>query len=380
MNNNKKNIVYILQSLSVWGGLNHIEADKLNGLAETGKYNVSVVCMCQRKNSENVYQLSDKVRQICLAQIFDPKKSFWANPVSFFIGRMRWRRNSKRKLMEVLRDLRPDIVVTTINYVPDGFWRLNYKTVIECHGSISNIIRDRLSPWYSKLTIHRDARHATAVATLTHDDAALWTTARRVEVIPNFTHIRPSAPCNYRSRRVVALGRLAPEKGYDLLVDAWKNVAERHPAWHLDIYGSGGGKNSLQQQIDGLGLSNQIHIHPFTDDVASAYASAAFYVLSSHNEGFGLVLIEAMRCGLPCVSFDCPSGPREIITDGHDGILVPYRGLSREEQVNNLAQALCRMMDNEERIPTMGKAAQDTSQRYTAENVIPMWERLFDSL
>ena len=142
--------------------------------------------------------------------------------------------------MEVLRNLRPDIVVTTINYVPDGFWRLKCKKVIECHGSISNIIRDRLAPWYSKLTIRRDARHATAVATLTHDDASLWTTARRVEVIPNFTNIRPSAPCNHNSRRVVTLGRLAPEKGYDLLVDAWKKVAERHSAWYLDVYGGGG--------------------------------------------------------------------------------------------------------------------------------------------
>ncbi len=142
----------------------------------------------------------------------------------------------------------------------------------------------------------------------------------------------------------------------------------------------GGGKNSLQQQINALGLTHQISLHPFTNDITSAYASAAFYVMSSRQEGFPLVLIEAMRCGLPCVSFDCPSGPREIITDGRDGILVPYRGLSREEQVDNLAQALCRMMDHEEELPVMGRAAQETTQRYNADNVIPMWERLFDSL
>ncbi len=378
--NNKQNIVYILQSLSEWGGLNRIEADKLNGLAATGKYNVSVICLCQRHSSENVYPLSDKVRQICLAQIFDPKQSPFKRPLRFFLGWWRWRRQSEKRLMESLDALHPDIVVVTINHIPNGFCRIKAKTVIECHGSLTSIIRDRLMPLYSRITTRRNARHATAVATLTHDDAALWTTARRVEVIPNFTNISPSAPCDYRSRHVVTLGRLVPEKGYDMLIDAWKIVAEKHSEWHLDLYGSGGGKNSLQQQINALGLTHQISIHPFTNDITSAYASAAFYVMSSRQEGFPLVLIEAMRCGLPCVSFDCPSGPREIITHGRDGILVPYRGLSRKERVDGLAQALCRMMDHEEELPVMGRAAQETAQRYNADNVIPMWERLFDSL
>lgn len=380
MQENKTNIVYILQSLSVWGGLNRIEADKLNALADTGRWNVSVVCLCQRNNSENVYALSDNVRQLSLGQVFDPKKSFWANPIGFFLGRQRWRRQSKRRLLEALDSLHPDIVVTTLNYIPDGFRQLKTKTVIECHGSLSDIIRERLSPWYSKLTIGREARSATAVATLTEGDAALWTAARRVEVIPNFTGLQPVAPCDYRSRRVVSLGRFSPEKGYDLLIDAWKKVAQYHPDWHLDIYGNGGGKTALHQQISNLRLSNYIDIHPFTSDVAKAYASAAFYVLSSRNEGFGLVLIEAMRCGLPCVAFDCPSGPRAIVENGKNGILVPYRNLTREEQVENLANALLRMMDHEEQIPVMGKAAHETSMKYTAESVIPMWERLFQSL
>ncbi len=380
MDQKKLSIVYIVQTLAVVGGLERIQTEKMNALSATGRYRVSVVCVCQKEGTPNAFPLSADVRQVCLGQVFDPKQPFRSNPVRFFLGWMKWRRQSEKRLKATLCALHPDVVVATVNHIPNGFHRLKAKTVIESHCNLSDTLRGRIMPWYSRMAIARDARHASAVVTLTHDDAALWPFARRVEVIPNFTCQKATGPCDYRSRRVVALGRLYKQKGFDLLLDAWKTVAERHPDWHLDIYGEGEQRDALQCQIADGGLSQAVTLHPATSDVAAAYASAAFYVMSSRYEGFGLVLIEAMRCGLPCVSFDCPSGPLEIITHGRDGIIVPYRGLSRKEQVDNLAQALCRMMDHEEELPAMGRAAQVASQRYTAENIIPMWERLFAGL
>ena len=380
MDQKKLNIVYIVQTLHVVGGLERIQTEKMNALAATGRYRVSVVCVCQKEDAPNAFPLSGEVQQICLGQVFDPKQPFRSNPVRFFLGRMKWWRQSRKLLLEALHTLRPDVVVATVNHIPNGFCRLKAKTVIESHCNLSETFRDRLMPWYNRMTLAHVASYASAVVTLTHDDAALWSSARRVEVIPNFTCLPATAPCGYRSRRVVAVGRICEQKGFDLLVEAWKAVTGRHPDWHLDIYGEGNQRHALQQQIVDGGLSQVVSLHPFTADVASAYARAAFYVMSSRYEGFGLVLIEAMRCGLPCVSFDCPSGPSEIVTDGRDGIIVPYRGLSREERVDGLAQALCRMMDHEEQIPVMGRAAQEASQRYTTENVIPMWERLFEGL
>ncbi len=380
MDQKKLNIVYIVQTLHVVGGLERIQTEKMNALAATGRYHVSVVCVCQKEDTPNAFPLSSDVRQVCLGQVFDPKWPFRSNPVRFFIGWMKWRRQSEKLLKATLHALSPDIVVTTVNHIPNGFRKLKVKSIIESHSNLLETLRGRLIPWYSRMAIARVARSVSAVVTLTHDDAALWPSARRVEVIPNFTNMKVIAPCDYGNRHVVALGRLYEQKGFDMLVDAWKTVAERYPDWHLDIYGEGDQCAALQQQIDNSGLSCQVTLHPATADVASAYARAAFYVMSSRYEGFGLVLIEAMRCGLPCVSFDCPSGPSEIITDGSDGLLVPYRGLSREERVDGLAQALCRMMDREDQLPVMGRVAQETSQRYTAESVIPMWERLFASL
>ncbi len=380
MDQKKLNIVYIVHMLDIMGGLERILTEKMNALAATGRYRVSVVCVCQKEDTPNAFPLSDEVRQVCLGQVFDPKQTFRSNPARFFLGRMMWRRQSRKLLKEVLCVMRPDVVVATVNHIPNGFCRLKAKTIIESHCNLSEILRGRLVPWYSRLAIARVARHASAVVTLTSDDAREWTFAPRVEVIPNFTNMQPIASCDYRSRHVVALGRLYEQKGFDMLVDAWKTVAQHHPDWHLDIYGEGDQHDALQQQIDHQGIYRLVTLHPATTEVESAYASAAFYVMSSRYEGFGLVLIEAMRCGLPCVSFDCPSGPAEIITDGRDGLLVPYRGLSRKERVDGLAQALCRMMDHEDLLPQMGHAAQETSQRYTVESVIPMWERLFASL
>ncbi len=380
VNQKKLSLTYIVGSLAIKGGLERILTDKMNVLADTGRYTVSIVCVWQDDTVPNAFALSPKVRQVCLPPAVGQGRPFRKAPLAYVC---RWLRNEwqqKRRVDAVLRQLYTDILICPVNYVPLSFYTFRGPSVIESHCNIAELTQRRTCPPLSKWTTRLAARHASAVVTLTHDDAALWPFARRVEVIPNFTCQQAAGPCDYRSRRVVAVGRLCEQKGFDMLVDAWKTVAERHPDWHLDIYGEGDQRDALQCQIADGGLSQAVTLHPATSDVAAAYASAAFYVMSSRYEGFGLVLIEAMRCGLPCVSFDCPSGPLEIITHGRDGILVPYRGLLREEQVDNLTQALCRLMDHEEELPVMGRAAQAASQRYTAENVIPMWERLFAGL
>lgn len=380
MDQKKLNIVYILPTLGVVGGLERIETEKMNILAATSRYNVFVVCVSQRDGDPNAFCLSPDVRQVRLGQVFEPQAPFPASPLRFISGWMKWRRESRKCIKDTLRTLQPDVVVATINHIPTGFRRLKVKTIIESHCCLSKVVFGRIAPWYSRISIAREARCASTVVTLTRDDASQWTFAPRVTVIPNFTNMQPAGPCDYRSRRVVALGRLCEQKGFDMLIEAWAAVARKHPDWHLDIYGEGTLHDELQRQIADRGLTSAVAIHPFATDVPATYATAAFYVMSSRYEGFGLVLIEAMRCGLPCVSFDCPSGPSEIITDGRDGLLVPFRGLPHQQRVANLAEALCRMIDNEGQLPVMGRAAQEASQRYIAENVIPMWERLFRSL
>lgn len=382
MNPKRLSITYIVGALTAKGGVERILTDKMNALADTDRYAVSVVCVWQDETAPNAYPLSPKVRQVCLASTIKQGqgRSFRKAPLAYI---WRWLRNEwqwKRRVDAVLSQLQTDILIAAANYVPLAFYTFHGPTIIESHCNLAELTKTRTWPSVAKWLTRFASRRASAVVTLTYDDARQWPWATRLEVIPNFTPLETAGSCNYRSRRVVALGRICEQKGFDLLVDAWKEVAQRHPDWHLDIYGEGDQRNALQRQIADGGLSQAVSLHPFTNDVASAYATAAFYVMSSRYEGFGIVIIEAMRCGLPCVSFDCPSGPSEIIADGCDGYLVPYQGLSREERVANLAKALCRMMESEHLLPVMGLAAQATSQRYTADCIIPMWERLFASL
>ena len=182
----------------------------------------------------------------------------------------------------------------------------------------------------------------------------------------------------------MAAGRLDTQKGFDILVKSWRRVARRFPDHSLDIYyvpySYGYELANLQSLINEEDLSHCVNLREATKDIATALSEHSLFVLSSRYEGFGLVLIEAMACGVPCVSFDCPEGPSEIITDGEDGWLVPFRGLSDEERAEALADALCDAIANREKRIKFSEAGLLSVKRFSPEVIIPKWIDLFKSL
>ena len=171
------------------------------------------------------------------------------------------------------------------------------------------------------------------------------------------------------SKTIVSLGRLASEKGYDLLINAWSQVEPRYPKWSLHIYGEGPERNKLEKII-AINRLNNITLKGLTDDVETVYDEAAFYTMSSKFEGFGMVLIEAQNRGLPIVSFDCPSGPAEIVHHNIDGMLVENGNISA------LANAMIEMIENPQLRKAMASEALKSAQRYHIDKVIEEWLKL----
>jgi GalNAc-alpha-(1->4)-GalNAc-alpha-(1->3)-diNAcBac-PP-undecaprenol alpha-1,4-N-acetyl-D-galactosaminyltransferase len=183
---------------------------------------------------------------------------------------------------------------------------------------------------------------------------------------------RPAAP---RARRtLIALGRLGPEKGFDLLIDSFAEIAERHAEWDLVIRGEGPRRRDLEQQRDRLGLANRVSLLGRTSTPYEELRQADLFVMSSRREGFPMALGEAMACGLPAVSTDCPSGPRQIIRPGIDGLLVP------PDDVHSLAGALSQVMGDDALRTRLASREPEVLERFGIEQIMARWETLFDQV
>ena len=175
------------------------------------------------------------------------------------------------------------------------------------------------------------------------------------------------------SKLVVAAGRMTRQKGFDRLVDAWALVAPDHPDWRLEIYGSGD-TSRLQKQVDRLGLGGSVHLMGRTSELWDVMSLASMYVMSSRFEGFPMVLLEAMGVGLPVVSFDCPTGPRDLIDDGANGYLVP------DGDIPSLARRIGDLIESPDTRRSMGAAAKKTAEGFSPDSLAQRWEELFAEL
>jgi glycosyltransferase involved in cell wall biosynthesis len=218
-----------------------------------------------------------------------------------------------------------------------------------------------------------------AIAVLSESDradyAALLDGARtRVVRLPNAVPPLGGDGAHLDAQVVVAAGRLTRQKGFDLLVRAFAELAPQHPGWELRIYGGGKERAALERQIEAAGMAERIRLMGSTRRLGEAFSAASVFALSSRFEGFGMVIVEAMGCGLPVVSFDCPHGPADIITPGRDGLLVP------PEDVAGFAAALGELMSDPDRRRAYGTAARATARLYDPAAIAARWDALLEDL
>jgi glycosyltransferase involved in cell wall biosynthesis len=208
---------------------------------------------------------------------------------------------------------------------------------------------------------------------LTNSNKDEWNNKNCV-VIANPLSFYPEQSSSQENPKVIVVGTHSYNKGYDLLLQAWAKISIMHPDWSLNIYGKIDNDQTFVKLSEQLGTVNSVRFFSPISQIQEAYLDASIMVLSSRTEGFGMVLIEAMACGLPCISFDCPSGPGDIIDHNHDGYLL------QNGNVDAMTQKIMLLIDDTTLRKKMGLLAKQNAKRYLPENILPEWDKLFKEL
>lgn len=374
-------IVYCLNSIRYLGGIQRVTVVKANALAEIEGNEVYII-VTDNKNGVFTEPLSPKVHFIDLDINYyeDDYKSRWNILKGIFIKR----KEHKKRLTSVLNEIQPDIVISVgqseKNMIPSikGKW----KTIREFHFVKDYRLRqaksffDKMLAWGGNwYDFHFKIKGYDQIVTLTYEDKETnWKGWKNVSVIPNPSTFHTDQISSLSEKKVISVGRLTPQKNYASLIRAFKNVTEKHSDWILEIYGDGPQEVELKSLITQLNLEKHVFLKGFSPNVKEVIINASIFALSSVFEGFGLVIVEAMACGLPVVSYACPCGPKDIITERKDGFLVNVN-----DEVT-LANQINVLIENEILRKQMSDAAKIKADQYNIENITSMWTNLFNSL
>jgi len=285
-------------------------------------------------------------------------------------------------LRRMIRQSQPDVVISFLDF-PNiisllAVWGLGIPVIVS---ERANPQYDGLKPIWKRLRLLLYPRAAALVcqtsAMITQLQQEMKVTGyaipNPVEMSAALTSMIPKDG-RTNSHTVIAMGRLVPQKGFDLLLEAFARIAERHPTWSVKVLGKGPLQSQLEAQAESLGLKGRVSFAGAVSDPFPLLSAADLFVFSSRFEGFGNALTEAMACGLPVISFDCAAGPSDIIRHGVDGILVP------PEDIAGLASAMDRLMGNAAERERLSRRAPEVVTRFSLKSVLAMWERVFDDV
>lgn len=364
-------ILYLFRSLAVWGGIERILVDKMNAFISQKDMEVYLLTTDQGQHP-NPYLINDNVVIEDLNINFHHKyrysliKRLWVGYQKTILY--------ERLLNSRLQIIKPDVIVCTTSDPIRSIIKVKgtVPLIVESHSICTRTINQGkvwLLQLINRYRFLRAIKEANVLVALTEGDASEWRKYHSsVVVIPNFIHRESGVQASLESKRVIFVGRFDYQKRVQDALLIWEKVSERFPDWILDIYGEGEMNCEIERKV---ACMENVNLHQPTEKIYDCYRSSSVLILTSLFEPFGLVMPEAMSCGLPVVAYGCPYGPASIITDGHNGFLIP----NRNKDV--FVEKLCSLLSDSDLRRQMGCAARKCSMKYQPEYVIPLWLSLF---
>lgn len=358
-------LLYIVPKIKNAGGVARVIAVKANYFAEHFGYEVHI--LSQNEASEQPFY------------DFDAKISFHnmilkGNAFQFFSS-------FKKSINQKIQEIKPDLILVADNglkaFLIPFIIQSKIPIVFEAHGSKFVEEAPKVS-FYSKF-ISRikyrfkdfSARRFTKIVVLSQESLQEWNVKNGI-VIPNPSWIKTDKSAAIKNKKVIAIARNSYEKGLDRLLFIWEKTIRKNPDWVLDIYTDD--KDFLNERTNDLEISFSVNVHDFVKNIEEKYLESSIYAMTSRTEGFGMVLLEAMSFGVPCIAFDCPVGPRTIIKDNENGFLIP------DNDFDLYAEKLSALMNNEEIRIQFGKTAKETSNHFSIEKMMNDWKMFFEQI
>lgn len=367
-------ILFFHSAWAIWGGLERVLIDKMNCLANEEGYDIFTITYDQGTNPVS-FQLSPQIVHHDLnIRLY---RQYRYCGLKKYYYKYKLEKLLIKRLQSEIKNIMPDVLVCPRVDMLDYVLKVkgNIPLVFESHSSYKWIAMEKSGlVWSIKQRYYNRLVKKTQMAVaLTEGDAVEWRKiSKHVCVIPNVVSLNHSGRySNCQSKSAIFVGRLCLQKDIHSLLHIWSIVHQRFPEWQLHIFGNRGDETeSIYHAVEVIDAN--ISIHEPTSQIFDKYLESSMLLLTSLYEPFGLVLPEAMSCGLPVVSFDCPYGPADIITNGVDGFLI------RNRNIEEFAEKVCLLIENQELRVKMGKAGIVSSQKYATHHIMPQWKQLFE--
>jgi glycosyltransferase involved in cell wall biosynthesis len=357
-------LLYITNGITGSGGLERVLSLKASHLADNFDYEVIILTL----NEDGVkpfFNFSEKIKHITI--------KVNGNPLNYIYQYI-------SQIQKFVFQINPDVISVCDDGLK-GFFipiilKKKFPIIYERH--VSKIIELGENPNKIKKFItnikfslmNQLGKTFNKFIVLTEDNQKEWK-LNNLEVIANPLSFYPEASATLNEKIVLAVGKQSYQKGYDRLLESWKIVQEKHPDWQLHIYGKLHPEKIFDKIAEKLKINNSVCFFPPQENIQDIYLNSSIYVMSSRFEGFGMVLIEAMACGVPCISFNCPYGPANIITNNEDGYIV------KNNDIEQFAEKIEELINNEAKRIQFGIQAKENVKKYDLNTILKKWDNLF---